>query len=123
MNSIFSFLKNYNGIVKINGNNATDDQLDNLDIFKLNELEIEIIPKSMLEPQKYEISVKGWMAYSGNLDFHQRWNNGIAMPSSKIICEILGETPGMYRVKGICDNDKEWCGYISKAAIIDKKEI
>ena len=119
MNNIFSFLCNYDGKVVIDGKDATHDQINAIDIFNVDRLDIKLIPKNKMVPNKYKIKVKNWMAYSGNLDFHQRWNDGISMPTTEILCEIIGETPGMYRVDGKCSNGESWKGYISKAAIIN----
>lgn len=119
----FEFLKNYEGEVKINGKKYTPEELENFDE-DIEDIDIELIPKSRLKPIKYRIYVKGWMYNnSGNLDFHRRWNDGIPMPSKMIDCYIIGETPGMFKVDGICDNNEHWKGYISKAAIIEKIEL
>jgi len=123
MNREFSFLKNYDGKVKLNNSLASEEQLEELDLLKDSEITLELIPKSYIKIY-YKIYVRSWMSGdSGNLDFHQRWNNGVSMPTREIICEILGESPGMFKVDGKCSNGEHWTGYISKAAIIEKQEV
>lgn len=119
----FEFLKNYHGTVRINGKKASDEDIDNIEDFT-GELEIELIPKSLEEKTKYRIYVRHWMTEeASNLDFHQRWNEGKAMPTREIAGEIIAETPGMLKVKGTCSNGVDWTGFISKAAIIEKEEL
>lgn len=124
MTGSFEFLKNYDGKIKVNGEFVSGEQVSNIDLMDSEEIEIELIPRCLCDSVQFYITVRAWMANdSGNLDFHQRWNNGIPMPSREIKCKILGESPGMYKVDGVCSNGRHWVGYISKAAIIEMKEI
>lgn len=119
----FDFLENYDGEVKVNGKKLQPGERNQ--VYEMgDELDIQLTPRSLVEKSKFRITVKGWMANnSGNLDFHQRWNNGIPMPTQEIVCEILGETPGMWKVDGTCSNGQRWVGFISKSAVIEKLEI
>ena len=120
----FQFLNNYDGEIKVNGQKIKKEQIDNLDKFE-NDLEIELIPRSMAEKTRYKIVVKGWMSNnSGNLDFHQRWNNGLPMPKSEMYGTIMAETPGMYKMD-LTDSDgcNHWVGFVSKSAIINMEEL
>lgn len=125
MNSVFNFLVNYDGEIKLNGKKITDTSIfSKLDIFSEDKLSIEITPISLLDPVQYKIHVKNWMAISGELDFHKRWNNGVPMPFTEMIGTIEGETPGMYKMDlHTEDNRYNWKGYVSKAAIISMEEI
>ena len=95
----FDFMKNYEGSIKVNGQKE--------------------------EKTKYRITVKGWMSNnSGNLDFHQRWNNGICMPLKTMIGTIIAETPGMWKMDLVDENgENHWVGFVSKTAIINMEEI
>lgn len=122
MGGTFEFLKNYSGKVTINEMTATPEMIDNIE--NLESAEIHLIPKSMCNETLHYIYVKSWMANdSGNLDFHQRWNNGIPMPSREMKGKILAETPGMLKMElSTLDDSKHWTGYVSKSAIIEMEE-
>ena len=120
--STFEFLKNYDGIVKVNNKKATAEDIDKIDLDE--DVDIELIPRSLCEEVKHRIYVKQWMTNSSaNLDFHQRWNNNNPMSTREIVCKIVGETPGMLVVDGVCSDGKHWKGYISKTAIIEDEEV
>lgn len=120
----FQFLKNYEGEIRVNGQKIKKEQIDNIDKFE-DEIKLELIPKSMAEKTKYRIVVKGWMANnSGNLDFHQRWNNGIPMPLQEMYGSIRSETPGMYSMDlKDANGGNHWIGFVSKSAIISMEEL
>ena len=120
----FEFLKNYEGAVRVNGKVCRPEEIDKIEDMD-GDVEIELTPKSLMEPQKYKIFVKGWMSNnSGNLDFHRRWNGGIPMPSTTMSGTILAETPGMYKMDLTTEDGKNrWLGYVSKAAIISMEEL
>ena len=118
--SWYDFLKNYDGKVTVNGKDINDVDMDSL-----SEIEMDIIPKSLLKRQRYRIVVKGWMSNkSGNLDFHQRWNDGIAMPCTEMYGYELAETPGMRKYE-LWDKDgnNHWIGFVSKSAILEREEV
>lgn len=123
MSGAFEFLKHYEGKVTIDGVKATPEMIDNLD--NVENAEIHMIPKGMCEESKFRIYVRPWMANdSGNLDFHQRWNNGIPMPDREMKGKILAETPGMLKMElWSMDNKQHWIGYVSKSAIVEMEEI
>lgn len=123
MSGTFEFLKHYEGKVTLDGEKATPEMIDNIE--NLESVEIHMIPKSMCEESSYYIYVRPWMANdSGNLDFHQRWNNGIPMPNREMKGKILAETPGMLRMDlTTLDGKQHWTGYVSKSAIIEMKEM
>lgn len=117
----FDFLRNYDGKVIVNGK----DIKDVVDIENEEFVEIDITPKSLLEKKKYRILVKGWMSNSsGNLDFHQRWNDGVAMPCNEMYGYELAETPGMRKME-LWDKDgnNHWIGFVSKSAILEREEL
>lgn len=120
----FDFMKNYNGSIKINGNNIDKSKIEEV-IEQNDELTMELIPKVLEEKTRYRIIVKGWMSNnSGNLDFHQRWNNGISMPFTSMVGTIIAETPGMWKMDLTDENgNNHWVGFVSKAAIISMEEI
>ncbi|MEG1565406.1 MAG: hypothetical protein RR342_01525 [Bacilli bacterium] len=125
MSGTFEFLKNYEGKIFINGKTATSEDIDKIEEMNFEEVEIELIPKCLSEQTKFRIYVKAWMSNdSGNLDFHQRWNNGVAMPERDMTGEILAETPGMRKMNlYTIDGKQHWTGYVSKSATIDLTEI
>lgn len=120
----FDFMKNYEGSVKINGQKVDKSKIEEV-VEQCEELTIELTPKALEEKTKYRITVKGWMSNnSGNLDFHQRWNNGIAMPRQTMIGTIIAETPGMWKMDLVDEHgENHWVGFVSKAAIINMEEI
>lgn len=120
----FDFVKNYDGSVKVNGSKIDKSKIDEIEELE-DDLTIELIPKALEEKQKYRITVKGWMSNnSGNLDFHQRWNNGIAMPCQTMVGTIIAETPGMRKMDLTDENgNNHWIGFVSKVAIISMEEI
>lgn len=120
----FEFIKNYSGVVKINGKKIDKSEIAE-NIEQHDELTIELTPKSLEEKVKYKIIVKGWMSNnSGNLDFHQRWNNGVAMPCNTMMGIILSETPGMFKMDLKDENGaNHWIGFVSKVAIISMEEL
>lgn len=122
MSGAFEFLKNYEGKVLVNGEQANSETIDKID--NMEEVEIHLIPKSLCEKSVFYIHVRPWMANdSGNLDFHQRWNNGIPMPEREMEGNILAETPGMLKMDlWTLDKSQHWVGFVSKSAIIEIKE-
>lgn len=120
----FDFVKNYDGSVKVNGSKIDKSKIDEIEELE-DDLTIELIPKALEEKQRYRITVKGWMSNnSGNLDFHQRWNNGIAMPCQTMVGTIIAETPGMRKMDLTDENgNNRWIGFVSKVAIISMEEI
>lgn len=120
----FDFMKNYEGSVKINGHKIDKTKIDEI-VEQGDELNIELVPKCLEEKTKYIITVKGWMSNnSGNLDFHQRWNNGIAMPCQTMVGTMIAETPGMRKMDLTDENgNNHWVGFVSKAAIVSMEEL
>lgn len=123
---ILEDLKDFNGIIKINGKTYTKDNLPNYDDFE--ELDIFLEPeKEKIDIYKnkfYEITVKEDMTEFGigQKNFHKKWNNGIAMPYRRMNGYIIDELDSMYKVS-LKKAGSSWEGYILKDFIDSVVEI
>lgn len=120
---IFSFLKNFEGAVEVNGELIENEKIEDYED-KLSNMKIKLTPRGMLNTE-YKLVVKQWMCKgSEQLDFHKRWNNGVAMPVNEMYGKILSETLLMYKMElHDAENKNTWKGYVSKSSIISMEEV
>lgn len=120
---IFSFLKNFEGAIEVNGELIDNEMIEDYEE-KLSSMKIKLTPRGMLNIE-YKLVVKYWMCKgSEQLDFHQRWNNGVAMPANEMYGKILSETLLMYKMElHDAENKNKWTGYVSKSSIISMEEV
>ena len=118
----FDFLKNYPGVIKVNGELVKKSEIDSLEMSG-KDLSIDLIPKTDVENV---IEVRGWMTVENdnNLAFHERWNNKIAIPERVMFGRIVNETPSMYEMElSTLDERETWKGFVAKVAILSMEDL
>ena len=122
MSKTFDFLKDYKGIIKVNGRVISKSEVPDLENLG-EDLTIDLIPNVQ---SLYKVEVRGWMTVenNNNIDFHNRWNDGEAMPEKVMYGTIIDETPGMYLMELKTEDERyNWRGYVSKAGIVKMEEL
>lgn len=121
---MLEFLKDYNGVIKING--KVIDKKD-LSLYENSDEDLQIDLSQNFIPEKNLklVEVVNWMTVydRSNVSFHLRWNHGIAMPENKMIGIILEEKNSMYKMQlTTLNRDKTWTGYVAKIGIIKMED-
>ena len=124
---MFDFLKNYDGKIVVNGVEYSSSDIDKINDIE-GEVEIYLSPVKVQETNErmFYVEVMDWMTIRSddNPRFHDRYNNGIAMPNVAMQGFIVEDALDMLKMKLVTlDNSVTWEGFIKKNAILRFEEI
>ena len=124
---MFEFLRNYDGRIVVNGVEYNASDIDKINDIE-GEVNIYLTPAQQVSNNvtEYYVEVLDWMTIKSdeNTRFHEKYNNGIAMPEYRMIGQVIGSEIDVIKMKlHTIDNAVTWTGYIQKRAIIRFEEI